>query len=106
MQLDLLLLNILDVYKRQDLREPVTNLPSVIVENNYFNQFDIPDDKKFIIKYDTINEVGEVKGFKGNIMIKNEDSNSLTRVDAIVCGCERKLSKEDEFQALLSRGIV
>ena len=68
--------------------------------------FDIPDDKKFIIKYDTINEVGEVKGFKGNIMIKNEDSNSWTRVDAIVCGCERKLSKEDEFQALLSRGIV
>lgn len=39
-------------------------------------------------------------------MIKNEDSNSWTRVDAIVCGCERKLSKEDEFQALLSRGIV
>ncbi len=89
-----------------ELREPVTNLPCVIVENNYFNQFDIPDDKKFIIKYDTINEVGEVKGFKGNIMIKNEDSNSWTRVDAIVCGCERKLSKEDEFQALLSRGIV
>ena len=89
-----------------ELREPVTNLPCVIVENNYFNQFYIPDDKKFIIKYDTINEVGEVKGFKGNIMIKNEDSNSWTRVDAIVCGCERKLSKEDEFQALLSRGIV
>lgn len=89
-----------------ELREPVANLPCVIVENNYFNQFDIPDDKKFIIKYDTINEVGEVKGFKGNIMIKNEDSNSWTRVDAIVCGCERKLSKEDEFQALLSRGIV
>lgn len=89
-----------------ELREPVTNLPCVIVENNYFNQFDISDDKKFIIKYDTINEVGEVKGFKGNIMIKNEDSNSWTRVDAIVCGCERKLSKEDEFQALLSRGIV
>ena len=33
-----------------ELREPVTNLPCVIVENNYFNQFDIPDDKKFIIK--------------------------------------------------------
>lgn len=90
-----------------ELREPVTNLPCIIVENTYFNQFEIDDDKKFIIKYDTINEVGEVKGFKGqNIMIRNEEANSWTKVEAIVCGCERKLSKEDEFQALLSRGIV
>ena len=90
-----------------ELREPVTNLPCIIVENTYFNQFEIDDDKKFIIKYDTINEVGEVKGFKGqNIMIRNEEANSWTKVEAVICGCERKLSKEDEFQALLSRGIV
>ena len=90
-----------------ELREPATNLPCIIVENTYFNQFEIADDKKFIIKYDTINEVGEVRGFKGqNIMIRNEESNSWRKVEAIVCGCERKLSKEDEFQALLSRGIV
>jgi len=90
-----------------ELREPATNLPCIIVENSYFNQFEIADDKKFIIKYDTINEVGEVRGFKGqNIMIKNEESNSWRKVEAIICGCERKLSKEDEFQALLSRGIV
>ena len=90
-----------------ELREPVTNLPCIIVENTYFNQFEIADDKKFIIKYDTINEVGEVRGFKGqNIMIRNEEANSWTKVEAVICGCERKLSKEDEFQALLSRGIV
>lgn len=90
-----------------ELREPVTNLPCIIVENTYFNQFEIADDKKFIIKYDTINEVGEIKGFKGkNIMIRNEESNNWTKVEAVVCSCERKLSKEDEFQALLSRGIV
>ena len=90
-----------------ELREPATNLPCIIVENTYFNQFEIADDKKFIIKYDTINEVGEVRGFKGeNIMIRNEESNSWKKVEAIICGCERKLSKEDEFQALLSRGIV
>ena len=90
-----------------ELREPVTNLPCIIVENTYFNQFEIADDKKFIIKYDTINEVGEVRGFKGqNIMIRNEEANNWRKVEAIICGCERKLSKEDEFQALLSRGIV
>ena len=90
-----------------ELREPVTNLPCIIVENTYFNQFEIADDKKFIIKYDTINEVGEVRGFKGqNIMIRNEEANSWTKVEAVICGCERKLCKEDEFQALLSRGIV
>ena len=58
------------------------------------------------IKYDTINEIGEVKGFKGDIMIRNEDSNSWTKISAIICRCERKLSKEDEFHALLSRGII
>ena len=90
-----------------ELREPVTNLPCIIIENTYFDQFEIADDKKFIIKYDTINEIGEIKGFKGkNIMIRNEESNSWSKVDAIICGCERKLSKEDEFQALLSRGLV
>ena len=90
-----------------ELREPVTNLPCIIVENTYFNQFEIDDDKEFIIKYETINEVGEVRGFKGqSIMIRNEEANNLRKVEAIVCGCERKLSKEDEFQALLSRGIV
>ena len=53
------------------------------------------------------NEVDEVRGYKGqNIMIRNEEANSWTKVEAVICGCERKLSKEDEFQALLSRGIV
>ena len=90
-----------------ELREPVTNLPCIIVENTYFNQFEIADDKKFIIKYDTINEIGEIKGFKGqNVIIRNEEENTWTKVEAVICGCERKLSKEDEFQALLSRGIV
>ena len=89
-----------------ELREPVTNLPCIILESNYFNQFDVPEDKEFIIKYDTINEIGEVKGFKGDIMIRNEDSNSWTKISAIICRCERKLSKEDEFHALLSRGII
>ncbi|MBX9135833.1 MULTISPECIES: sigma-E processing peptidase SpoIIGA [unclassified Clostridium] len=90
-----------------ELREPVTNLPCIIVENTYFNQFKIADDKKFIIKYDTINEIGEIKGFKGqNVIIRNEEENTWTKVEAVICGCERKLSKEDEFQALLSRGIV
>ena len=91
---------------QKSVREPVTNLPCIILESNYFNQFDVPEDKEFIIKYDTINEIGEVKGFKGDIMIRSEDSNSWTKISAIICRCERKLSKEDEFHALLSRGII
>ena len=59
------------------MREPVTNLPCIIVENTYFNQFKISDDKKFIIKYDTINEIGEIKGFKGqNVIIRNEEEDT------------------------------
>lgn len=90
-----------------ELREPVTNLPCIILESSYFNEFKVSDEKTYVIKYDTINEVGEIKGFKGNnILIKNDQDNNWSKIEAIVCGCERKLSKIDEFQALLSRGIV
>ena len=89
-----------------ELREPVTNLPCIILESNYFNEFDIEEDKEFIIKYNTINEFGEIKGFKGNIMIRNDDKDNWKTISAIICKCEKKLSKENEFHALLSRGII
>lgn len=90
-----------------ELREPVTNLPCILIEKNYFNQFKIKDEDKYIIRYKTISADGAVKGFKGdNIRIRNEESEEWINIDAIICECEGKLSKSDEFQALLSRGIV
>lgn len=90
-----------------ELREPVTNLPCILIEKNYFNEFEIKDEDKYIIKYKTISSDGAVKGFKGNsVRIRNEESKEWVNIDAIICECEGKLSKSNEFHALLSRGIV
>ncbi|WP_343008780.1 sigma-E processing peptidase SpoIIGA [Clostridium celatum] len=90
-----------------ELREPVTNLPCILIEKNYFDQFNIQDKDKYTIRYKTISKDGAVQGFKGeSIKIRNEEDKSWINVDAIICECEGKLSKTDDFHALLSRGIV
>lgn len=90
-----------------ELREPVTNLPCIIVENKYLKELNINEDEKFVINYKTIKEQGSIRGFKGkDIKIRNCESGKWTSIEAIICECDVKLSKEDDFQALLSRGIV
>lgn len=90
-----------------ELREPVTNLPCIIVENRYLKELNIKDEDKFLINYKTIKDKGSIKGFKGkNIRIRNCESEHWTNVEAIICECDSELSKENDFQALLSRGVV
>lgn len=90
-----------------ELREPVTNLPCIIVENRYLQELDIKDEDKFLINYKTIKDGGRIKGFKGqNIRIRNCESENWTNVEAIICECDSELSKENDFQALLSRGVI
>ena len=89
-----------------ELREPVTNLPCIIVEDEYLIDIQIPESEYFNISYSTIGEFGKIKGFKGEkIRIKSKDEEWRT-VEAIICSCENKLSKENDFNALLSIGII
>ncbi|GAA0085466.1 sigma-E processing peptidase SpoIIGA [Clostridium sp. CTA-7] len=88
------------------LREPVTNLPCIIIENNFLNGFNLPSDEEFYIPYSTIGEEGNLKGFKSErVRIRGEDKEWKT-VEVIICSCKNKLSKENEFNALLSRGVI
>jgi stage II sporulation protein GA (sporulation sigma-E factor processing peptidase) len=90
-----------------ELREPVTNLPCIIVENRYLKELNIKDEDKFLINYKTITDKGSIKGFKGkNIRIRNCESEHWINVEAIICECDSELSKENDFQALLSRGVI
>lgn len=89
-----------------ELREPITNLPCIIVEDSYLNKVQIPDKEYFNIPYSTIGESGKIKGFKGEkIRIRSQDG-EWRAIEAIICSCKNVLSKEDEFNALLSRGII
>lgn len=89
-----------------ELREPVTNLPCIIVENSILDDVKIAKDKLYYINYSTINEVSKIEGFKSEkVTLKNSKSECKT-IQAIICTCSRKLSSTNEFNALLSRGIL
>ena len=88
------------------LREPVTNLPCIIIESEFLKGSNIKSKEEFFIPYSTIGEEGKLLGFKSNeVRIKGED-NIWRSIEVIICKCENKLSKENEFNALLSRGVI
>jgi stage II sporulation protein GA (sporulation sigma-E factor processing peptidase) len=89
-----------------ELREPITNLPCILIENNLINDIDFNSTNTYHILYSSIGYGGELKGIKvNNIILKNKKC-LYDKIDAIICPCKEKLSKEREFNALLSRGIV
>ena len=59
-----------------------------------------------MIPYSTIGEDGSLRGFKSKeVRIRGEDM-EWKSVEVIVCKCKNKLSKDNEFNALLSRGVI
>ncbi|NLL30990.1 MAG: sigma-E processing peptidase SpoIIGA [Clostridiales bacterium] len=88
------------------LREPVTNLPCIIIENELINLLDVENYEKYYISYNTITEKGSLQGFKSKKIRIRGKNNEWVNVEAIICSSENKLSKENEFNALLSRGVI
>lgn len=88
------------------LREPVTNLPCIIIEDDFLDKFNIQNNEVLYIPYSTIGEKGRLRGFKSNKVRIREEGNEWRSVEAVICSCKNKLSKENEFNALLSRGVI
>lgn len=89
-----------------ELREPITNLPCILVEEDLINNLNFNDKNAYHILYSSIGYGGNLKGIRvRNIKIKNKNR-FFEGIDAIICPCKEQLSKEHEFNALLSRGIV
>ncbi|HCW54816.1 MAG TPA: sigma-E processing peptidase SpoIIGA [Clostridium sp.] len=89
-----------------ELREPVTNLPCILIEKEFIKDLDIKEKCAYYIPYNAIGSQGNLRGIRVNNILINGRGISKKRIDAIVCPCNEKLSKENEFNALLSRGIV
>ncbi|MCR6515900.1 MAG: sigma-E processing peptidase SpoIIGA [Clostridium chrysemydis] len=88
-----------------ELREPITNLPCVIIEKNSFKYNESENEVFYKIPYKAIGCEGYLKGIKVKSMqIRKGDM--LKEFEGIVCLCDEKLSKENEFNALLSRGVL
>lgn len=89
------------------LVEPATLLPVIIVEREIFKEINLKGRDKFKIPYKVIDgSSGYMQGVKfDDIKLCDIDGKVITR-DAVLCFCDNKLSKEGEYEALLSRGII
>lgn len=89
-----------------ELREPISNLPCIIVEQEYLRELQFSMENTYYINYSTIGESGKLQGFKcDELRIKSKNDN-WKKIDAIICKGNNKLSQENDYQALLSRGII
>lgn len=90
-----------------ELREPITNLPCILIEDEYLLQLELKKEDEYFIRYKTIDSSDILHGFRSDfIKIKGKDDSAWREIDAIVCGCKTTLSKENDYQVLLSRGII
>lgn len=88
-----------------ELREPITNLPCILIEDEMISDIKFDDKNTYYIPYSSVGYSGRLKGIRINrIRIKNKSCNK--EIDAIICPCKEKLSKENEFNGLLPRGIL
>ena len=88
------------------IKEPITNLPCIILEKTLLENTDISNYGIYKIPYNTVSDSGFLNGIKvKEIKIKNENK-IYKEIDAIICASDRKLSSKNDFNALLPRGIV
>lgn len=89
-----------------ELVESITNLPCILIEEDLIKDLKFNENNTYRIPYNAIGYGGDLKGIRiNNIKITNK-RHLYENIDAIICPCKQTLSKEDEFNALLSRGIV
>ncbi|WP_392486461.1 sigma-E processing peptidase SpoIIGA [Haloimpatiens sp. FM7315] len=88
-----------------ELREPITNLPVIVVEKSEF-PLNIKNKDKLYIPYNAVNgENGKLEAFKPLYINIYEDKNNIQKKQVVIALCDGKLSKENDYNALLSRGI-
>lgn len=89
-----------------ELREPATNLPVMILERDIFENLPVKIYKKYIIPYRVVNgKNNNMEGFKPEY-IKIHNKKEIFERQVIIGFCENKLSNINEYNALLSRGIL
>lgn len=90
-----------------ELREPVTNLPVIIIEKEQISNFYISDDRKLYIPYKVVNGCnGKLEGFKPDLVKVHISEDEVKTKEAIIALCDNRLSKVGDYNALLSRGIL
>ena len=89
-----------------ELREPATNLPVMVVDKNLLRKVDLELYDKFYIPYQVVNgSGGSLEGFKPEY-IELSLKGKVERREVIIAYNDSTLSGAKEYRALLSRGII
>lgn len=89
-----------------ELREPVTNLPVIIVERQLFKDVNLSTYNKYSIPYAVVSgNGGNLIGVKPESVVIDIDGN-IKEEKAILALCDKRLSKHDDYHGLLPRGII
>lgn len=89
-----------------ELREPATNLPVIIVEKEAMLDINLEKYDKFYIPYQVVNGYSDkMEGFKPD-HVEVHYGNKIHYAEVIVAFCDNKLSNYNDYDALLSRGII
>ena len=90
-----------------ELREPATKLPVLIVERDMLSEILLDKNNTYLIPYNVVNGTnGKLIGFKPEYISIHIDKNNIETKDVIIALCEYKLSKENDYNGLMSRGIL
>lgn len=90
-----------------ELREPATNLPVLIVERDILSEIVLEKNNTFAIPYTVVNGTnGKLIGFKPEFVNIHIDKKNVETRDVIIAFCDYKLSKENDYNGLMSRGIL
>ncbi|MDP4088157.1 MAG: sigma-E processing peptidase SpoIIGA [Bacillota bacterium] len=90
-----------------ELREPVTNLPVIIVEKGIISGLDTNKLCRIYIPYKVVNgQANFLEAFKPEVVKVSLDEKHFEYKNAVIGISDAKLSEAGEYQALLSRDII
>jgi len=90
-----------------ELREPATNLPVLIVEWKILADVLLEKNNTYYIPYTVVNgNNGRLIGFKPEYINIHIDKKNIETRDVIIALCDHRLSKDNDYNGLMSRGIL
>jgi len=89
-----------------ELREPATNLPVIIVERKFFKDLNLKNHSIYNIPYSVVSGCnGKLIGIRPDSVKININGN-IKEESLILAFCDNKLSKHSDYNGLLPRGII
>ena len=89
-----------------ELKEPITNLPVVVLEKDLIDEKDISENETYFIPYTTADGTrGTMKAFKPDKFAINKNGNFIEK-EVMIAITDVNFSKENDYKALLNKALL